>query len=231
MTVNEDMLLAYVDGALGAEDRRRVEEDLKAHPELRAYVERQRTLARALHDSLDEVLAAPIPKALTDMLAVPEKRGVPEGLSWRRIALWSGLPAAAALACGLVIGIMVHPEADIVSSHGGLVAQGRLDQALNRQLASAGGGEVGITFRDKAGRYCRTFTTTGSSPLAGVACHDAGEWHIAAIGATEAERGTYRQAASGMPDFLRSAVSSMISGEPLDAQAEQKARDSEWMTR
>lgn len=230
MTVNDEMLMAYVDGELDTEARKHVEEELARRPDLRAYVERQQALAKTLHDSLDAVLAAPVPQALTDALKASTRVSVSENVPWRRIALWSGLPAAAALACGLVIGVMMRPASDIVSSKGyGLVAQGSLGQALNQQLASAGQGEIGLTFKDKSGRYCRTFTTPGA--LTGVACHTGGSWRIAAVGKTEQEAGVYRQAASGMPDFLRNAVTSMMAGSPLDAQAEKKARDAGWMTR
>ncbi|MDE2183582.1 MAG: hypothetical protein KGJ78_11235 [Alphaproteobacteria bacterium] len=229
MTVNEELLMAYVDGELSVEEMRRIEAELAARPDLRAYVEKQQALTRSLHASFDEVLAAPIPKVLSEALA--PRRRLFENLSWRRTFLWSGLPAAAALACGILIGVAVHQGPDIVSTDGGLVARGQLGAALNSRLASAGGGEIGISFRNKAGQYCRTFTTSGGSPLAGLACHEDGTWRIAAIGNAPKETGEYRQAASGMPEFLRSAVGAMIAGEPLDAQAERKARDSAWTAR
>ena len=107
------------------------------------------------------------------------------------------------------------------------MAQGQLAGALDQQLAADAGSEVGISFRDKDGHYCRTFRTRQN--LAGVACHDNGAWQIAAAGKAAPEpNGAYQPAASAMPDFVRQAVTGMIAGEPLDAAAERKARTAGW---
>jgi Putative zinc-finger len=225
MTIPKETLMAYVDGELPPAERRAVEAELAADPELKSYVERHQLLSRTLHDSFDEVLRAPVPQALTDALA-PPMTGF--AIPWRRLLLWSGAPAAAALACGVVIGILFLNRAEIVSSGGVLVAHGGLADALTRQLTSeqTAQADIGISFRNKDGHYCRTFR---AQALAGVACREVGEWRIAAVGKVASEpSGAYQPAASGMPDFVRDAVTGMISGEPLDAAGERKARASGW---
>jgi hypothetical protein len=136
------------------------------------------------------------------------------------------------LALGVAIGTAVNPSTvgPIGNENGTLVAQGALAHALDTQLASAApaatGPQIGITFRATDGRICRTFTATG---MAGLACHGAGQWRVAALAATKDESiGAYRMAASGLPDTIREAAQQMIQGAPFDAAAERQARARDW---
>lgn len=238
MTVSKEMLMVYVDGELPSDDMRRIDEAIAADPALRAYVEEQQSLRRSLHDAFDPLLAAPVPDALLAATAARPSwrwriRQGWSGAGLRRALLWSGLPAGAALAAGLVLGLFLGgPGADIVSGPGGLTAQGNLAAALTHGLASepvrSAEAQIGISFKDKAGAYCRTFSLPGA---AGVACRRQGGWHIAALAQTQKETGAgaaYRPAASGMPDAVRSAVSGLIAGAPLDAAGERQARAAGW---
>jgi hypothetical protein len=234
MTLTSETLMAYIDGELADEEARRVEAEIAARPELKAYVEQQRVLARALHDSFDEVLHAPLPGALLNTVKRPSSRWrtlreTLASLTPRRTILWSGVPAAAALMLGVLIGMRFETGDDIVSVGGALTARGSLAQALSHELASQPATQVaiGISFRDKSGRYCRSFQTAST---AGVACNDAGSWRIAAVvhNVPEASAGAYQPAGSTMPDLVRNAVGNMIVGAPLDAAGERKARDAGW---
>jgi len=235
MSVPAETLMAYVDGELAPEEAHRIEARIAANPDLKAYVEQQLALRRGLHDSFEEIITAPLP---TNLLAAVSK---PPSLRWRmrralrvlatrRALIWSGIPAAAALACGVMIGVFIAApnSADIISAPGGLVARGALSAALTGQLAAR---PIGISFRDKSGRYCRTFETGGAASLAGVACHQDGAWHIAALAQTTKEEGAgaaYQLSGSAMPDAVRSAVRGMIFDAPLDAAGERKARAHGW---
>ena len=237
MTLSPETLSAFIDGELPFEEVRRVEAALKDRPDLRAYVEQQHALRMELGNALSPALNAPIPdRFLTAIAETP--------VSWRwRLAhafsretfVWSGLPAAAALACGLLIGVAIERDAGadmIAGAHGALIAHGALADALSNKLASeAGSGPaVGVSFRAKDGRYCRTFETTNT---AGVACHDARNWAVAALSAAPSEaggQGGYRPAASTMPDVIRKTVTDMIQGAPFDAVAERQARDRGWIS-
>lgn len=242
MSVRTETLMAYVDGELTPEEARGVEAEIAAKPELKAFVEQQEALRRGLHDSFDAVFDLPLPEA---MLAAAAQ---PPSLRWRlaqafkalvsrRVLIWSGIPAAAALACGVAVGVLITSPggANIVSMPGGLVARGALSATLSGTLSGrpvqTAEVQIGISFRDKTGRYCRTFQTGGASPLAGVACHQGGDWHIAALAVPAKEEGAgtaYHLAGSAMPDAVRSAVRGMISGSPLDATGEQNAMAHGW---
>lgn len=237
MNLSPETISAFIDGELSFDEARRVEADLQDRPELMAYVEQQHALRMELTDTLSPAIDGPIPdRFLTAIAQTP--------VSWRwrishalapRTLIWSGLPAAAALVCGLLIGVAIERNAGadmIAGAHGGLVAHGQLADALSNKLASeAGPGPaVGVSFRAKDGRYCRTFETANS---AGVACRGAQSWAIAALSATSVEadsQAAYRPAASAMPDLIRKAVTGMIEGAPFDAAAERQARDRGWLS-
>ena len=242
MTLSTETLMAYIDAELSDAEMRRVEAEIAAQPELQAYIEQQQMLRRGLHDAFDNMLAEPVPDRLLAAVAQPASwrwrlAGRLRELASRRTLIWSGIPAAAALSAGLVIGVMLGgpSEGNIVSGAGGLLAHGPLATALTHQLAAqptrTAAAKIGISFRDKSGRYCRSFETRGAAPVAGVACHAGGDWHIAALAQSQAETGAgaaYQPAGSAMPDAVRSAVAGLIAGAPLDAAAERAARDGGW---
>lgn len=244
MILTDEILMAYADCELSGEDLRRVEAALQARPDLMAMVEQQRALRRALEGALEASMQGEVPERL--LKAVME---TPVSRRWiwrqrlrqwrkrfanRRVALWTGLPAAAALACGVLIGIAVapHDALRIDAQSGATIAEGSLKHALDTQLASAQDANaavrIGISFKAKDGRYCRTFETGGAqSSLAGVACRGNEGWSVAALASAPAETGSYRMAGA-MPDPVRRAVAGLIAGEPLDAAGEKRARDAGW---
>lgn len=235
MTISDETLMAFVDGELSPEEMSRVEAALRQQPALEAKVEQQRALRRELHASFESIMNAPLPDALRQSVM-----NAPVSLQWRfghalrglfapRALIWTAVPAAA-LACGVVVGVMLDGGSSLMGTRGNaLVARGSLASALNQQLASTQTGQgpqIGISFRDKSGHYCRTFN---ASDLAGIACRDAGDWNIAAISQSPKEpSGAYATAGSAMPDLVRNAVQGMIAGSPLDAADEKQARDQGW---
>lgn len=242
MTITNETLMAYVDGGLSAEEIRTVEQEIARRPELKSYIERQLELRSALREAFTEVLDSPLPERLLAATAKPvswrwRMREAIRGLAARRILMLSGIPAAAALACGLLIGVLVSGPGgtDIVPADGNIVARGALAEALSQQLAAqsvqTASAKIGISFRDRTGHYCRTFET---AVAAGIACRQGGDWQIAALAKSESEAGgksAYRPAASGMPDFVRQAAAGMISGAPLNADEERAARNRDWEPR
>jgi len=241
MTLTEEQLIAYADGEVSGDDRRAIESELKTRPDLRLFVERQRALRQHFASDFAPSADEDIPDRL--LRAVAETpvsarwhwrqrfEAWTEILGGRRFVLRTAMPAGAALALGLAIGVFVTPQGSFRLDNGTMLAQGRLSTALDRQLASAQRTadpvRVGISFKSKDGRYCRTFT---QSALAGVACRETKGWAIAALAAAPAESGPYRMAAA-MPETVRRTVEDMIAGDPLDAAAEARARDAGWRAR
>ncbi len=147
-----------------------------------------------------------------------------------RLPQWAAL--AASVAIGLFVGVLLMrgPAAPYEETAGGLVARGKLDEALTSQLASAPAGagvRVGISFRDRGGDYCRTFHMHREAPVAGLACRSGEEWKLQVLAAATAQQGELRPAAA-MPMAVLHAVDAAIDGVPLDAAAESAARDAGW---
>lgn len=237
--LTDERLIAYADGEVSGEDARAIEAVLKTRPDLQAFVETQRALREHFGESFAPLMSEAVPDRLSHALtAAPMSprwrlKQWAQAVASRRFLLWSAIPAAAALACGLVIGVLAVPQGSfrIDRDTGVMVARGALSTALDQRLASSQDAtkniRVGLSFKAKDGRYCRTFD---ASAVAGVACHDQNGWAVAALASTPAESFPYRMAGA-MPDAVRHTVEKMIAGEPLDAAQEQRARYQKWQAR
>jgi hypothetical protein len=228
--MDREMLNAFVDGELPPQEMARIAALLETQPEMKAYVLKQEKLRAAL--KFEAVMQEPPPSRLVDAA-----RHTPVSWRWRlqnilgrHFVLRSVIPAGAALAVGLMIGVAGKSGEELILSHGRMLARGDLAQALDTRLASSGyGGEgprIGISFRDRAGRDCRTFIAAGQ---AGLACHRGGDWVVTTLVTQPPEAGgAYRMAGSEMPDAVRRAVEASIQGAPFDAIAEAQARANGW---
>lgn len=242
MEPTPETLNAFVDGELPSAEMQQIEALLKQRPELAAFVEQQLQLRRDLADGFAPVMAQAIPERLREMvLKAPVSPQYRVRTWWRGLnglgfLLRAGVPAAA-LACGVFIGVAVErgPSSSFQTTQGGqLIARGELADTLSNRLASAGmpenGPRIGISFRNHRGQDCRSFTVPGANAsIAGLACREGSDWAVAALAPISAETNTaYQQASADMPSVVRGAISSMIEGEVFDAAAEREARDGGW---
>ncbi|HEY7753615.1 MAG TPA: hypothetical protein VH856_07355 [Steroidobacteraceae bacterium] len=243
MKFSDEMLMAYADGELDLVTRAEIEGAMAADPEVRRAVERHRALAARVKSAYQGVMDEPVPARLASLAGGPVAAPVADLVAERsRRAARRAAPAAwafpqwAAMAASLALGIMVGvfvmrgPAAPFEETPAGIVARGELDAALTQQLAGSlgtGGPQVGISFRDRGGAYCRTFHVQHEAPLAGLACRSGSEWQVQVLAAARAREGGLQPAAA-MPMAVLQAVDAAIDGEPLDAEAEAKARDSGW---
>lgn len=228
---DEELFYAWLDGELEAEEAARVATRVAADPALKAAAERHRALATKLRDAFDPVMgdAGPPPRfGSAEVVDLASKRSAQQA---RRVAFgvpqWAAM--AATLAIGLLIGTLVPrgSSAPVDVQGGRIYAAAALDHALTTELASAPSGDtrIGLTFRDKSGTVCRSFTEPGAS---GLACRDGGRWQVRGLfAAPEGQSSDYRMAA-GMDPNLAALVDSTIAGEPLDAAAERAAKVKGW---
>ena len=157
-------------------------------------------------------------------------------------------PQFGAMAACLVLGVLVgtrvlapHPAAGgdtlalNVANDGAVTAQGALRAALEQNVAGTvldpnASVAVGLTFRNHAKQYCRTFTLLDTS--SGIACKQPDGWVVAnlerATSAPESAAGTYRTAASPFSPALLQAIDAMRDGDTLDAAAETAAKAKGW---
>jgi hypothetical protein len=225
----KEMLNAFIDGELEPKEMEHIAALLATRPDLDAWVRRQEALRVGMKNAFSDLLSTPPPERL-----VQAARTAPLSWRWRikRFATMRVLaPAGAMLALGLVIGVALQPPSEIVTRGGQVMAEGALANALNDRLTSDGyagaGQRIGISFRNRDGRDCRTFEAGTQS---GLACHGDKGWAIALLTArpNAESSGAYRMAGSEMPDAIRAAVTASIAGEPFDAAAERAARDRGW---
>lgn len=149
---------------------------------------------------------------------------------------WSAM--AASVAAGAVIAHLAlkSPEVSRIGTDGGqLLAQADLSEALSTQLANDQPTEapvqIGLSFKNKSGDTCRTFTVKETHVLGGLACREGDEWRVevlanAPAGAPGASG--YKPASGSMPAAVLSAIEQQIQGEPLDAAGEAAARAHGW---
>jgi hypothetical protein len=232
--IDDDTLMAYADGELDEIGRARVERGLAGDPALRARLEQQQTLRDRLGAFYGPTAAEEVPERframldtnVTDFAAARARRARP---------LWQNLAAlAATLVLGLAVGrtLLLPAPGPIGVENGTLVAQGPLARALDTQLASAQAPDaatrIGTSFAATDGRLCRTFD---SAAMAGIACRGEQGWQLIMAGAgSGAPQHDYRQAGSANP-LVAEAAQGLMAGEPFDAAAERRARDSGWRRR
>jgi anti-sigma factor ChrR (cupin superfamily) len=250
MTISEETLMAYVDGELDAAARASVEAAMQEDPEIRKRVARHRALRETMQGAFSAVLQEPVPERLLEAargqgtapnntvvnLSLAREAARKDSAAPRR---WQPAAMAASLLLGLGLGFLawhgsrgalIQPGAD-----GGFIAGATLAEALSRQLSEDRSTErvaiTGLSFRDKSGEYCRTFSLTGTDASSGLACREGTDWRIKALAQAPriaADSGNYRTAASEDSPVIRAAIEGSIDGEPLDHAGEIAARRAGW---
>ena len=229
MSFDPAMVAAFVDGELDDLTARRIEREAENDADLAAEIARHRALKARLEAHFAPVAEDTVPERLRALLVEPK---LDTSLAARREAKrarfapihWGAI--AASLVLGLAIGFKPWvPAADVSHADGTLVASGTLASALDTQLASNQTSDadvrIGLTFRDKQGRTCRSFE---GRALSGIGCRDQGRWALERTMTGQAGSG-YRQASSGA---LAAEVANMMAGDALDAAAERAALKKGW---
>lgn len=237
MNIEDEELMAYVDGELDAAGRARVEGALAADSALAARLRQQQSLKSRLAAHFDPVLEEPVPQALLEASAPKRAARQPRTRRDWRWQEWSAM--AATLVLGVLLGPFVMRSSQplpFVSANGRVVAIRDLENALYRQssgAAAADGGRIaiGLSFRASNGSYCRTFAINPGP--AGLACREWGEWVVEVLARNpRARQGaggeTYKLAGTTFPEVIRQAVETRIDGEALTADEEAALAARNW---
>jgi hypothetical protein len=233
MTIEDAKLMAYADGELSPEERAEIERAAATDASVRARIAAHRKLSAGISNAYAEVLEESLPASLRDAPYGQARQVQVVDIAARRASRphWSAREwgaMAASLIAGVLVsyGVMIAQAPPIAVTAEGMGARGALERALETQLASdqAGAVRIGLTFRSKDGGYCRTFDLTRRG-TSGLACRADDGWNVALTAATPPQ-GDVRMA--GGDEYILSSVDRMIQGEPLDADAEVRARDGGW---
>ena len=251
--LNDETLMAYVDGELDAATASEVEAALVDNPAARETVAMFRESARLAQDAfaapMDQDVPAHLLAPFEDTAADPAPSAEVVDFAARRAARPAGpvqrfaLPLAASIA--LAVGIAggwtlssqtVTPE-DPGMLLGGISTESRLHAALEStpsgQALAWDGGAITplLTFRDTDGRFCREFQSTGSAGgqgSIGIACRGDGQWQGQfAIAAQTSGQGDIVPASGGV-ESLETFVDELMADIPLDAEAEAAALAAGW---
>lgn len=251
MSYSDETLMAFADGELDEATRRELEQAMLQDPVLAARVRQHQQLRSGVFDAFAGTLDEAVPQRLQAAARTskvvhlnkvrplrtappPAPPAAPEKRSWSWPE-WGAL--AAALVMGVIAGGLGTQElggaqqfASFDAKAGALTAEGRLDEALSQQLASAGADadyvRLGVSFVARDGSYCRSFMLPRT---AGLACRSGGQWQIPVMAdSAQGTAGTYRQASNAMPAAVLDAIDERIAGKPLDANAEKVAQIKGW---
>lgn len=243
MNWSDETLMLFVDGELDAAQCAQVEGALLADAALRQRVAELKLQRARLAAAFATVLAEPVPGRLASLLqAAPVAAAPVIDLAERRAerarrrhlpswAQWGGMAASVLL--GVLLGTQFERNAAdpaIGLQQGRWLAGGLIERALSGQLASEpiAGAPVAVhlSFVDKGGHYCRTFST---SAMAGLACREGEQWAVQNLTAVEAQpQGPVRQAATALPRAVLDAVDQRMADGALDGAGERTARERGW---
>ena len=205
--LDEETLMAYVDGELDPPRAAEVEALLAEDAEARATVQMFRDSAAALRGAFDPILREPVPERLLAAVNAPPT-GKVHDIRLARRGAWSRFLPQTAWAQAAAVALLVGTGA------GYLTAQWRssaleptvwvvnADPLLNEALDTTASGatfarqdsdaRIGreilplLTFRDGRGRYCREFESSfvvaeDRQISYGVACREQGAWQTQAL--------------------------------------------------
>jgi surface antigen len=205
--LDEETLMAYVDGELDPRRAAEVEALLAEDAEARATAQMFRDSAALVRGAFDPILREPVPERLLAAVNAPATGKVRDIRSARRGTPSRFLPQTA-WARAAAVALLVGAGAGYLTAQwqsGALEPSARVataDPLLNEALETTASGalfarrerEGGIerdimpllTFRDANDRYCREFESTlkgpdGQQVSYGVACRERGVWQPQAL--------------------------------------------------
>jgi hypothetical protein len=233
---------AYLDGELADGARARIDAAVAADPGLAERLARDLRLQARVRDAFSDALDEPVPAHLQAMLAAapassldaPNVVAFPQRDADRRVPpAWLGYAAAAVLAVVAIGGAWQRMQSPVRIRDGELVASGTLAKGLDTVLASAPDAasavSIGLTFRARDGRVCRSFSYRDDGALSGLACRADGAWQLSALEPiVVADDGEWRQASSAMTPAVQAAVDAALVNDVFDAEAERAAREAGW---
>ncbi|WP_143742930.1 anti-sigma factor [Maricaulis sp. W15] len=242
MMIDDETLIAFLDGELDEAEMERIAVAIDADPALTDRLERLQLSDQAVRETYQPIAEEAVPDHLIAAVRQADRDTAPDSetvLPFQRPTgdrpsrpAWQ---AYGAIAASLVIGVLIGSRfgltepAPLHFEGDRLMAGGVLATALDRQASGAvgeGDTHVQLSFATDAGGYCRAFQQGGT---AGLACREDGRWVVELTAPVPAgSNGPIRTASTALPTILLEAVDARIAGETLDAEAEAAAIENGW---
>ncbi|GAB4149253.1 MAG: anti-sigma factor [Sphingomonadales bacterium] len=235
--IEDELLVAYVDGALDAATHQRLAAREAVDADFRARAEAYRALRQQLRQAFDPVLDEPVPDRLRQAALADDKV-----IAFRPAKAWltQWAKPAMAMAASLVVGLYLGGQwygsggGPFKVRDTGLYAGDALAASLNSRLSGQAGDGDGaailLSFRSAENDYCRVFQLDQAS-LAGLACMEGAAWHIASVQTAALagdNAGMQPAGAEALPPALRASIAARIAGDALGLEEEKAARAAGW---
>lgn len=245
---DDELLGAYMDGELPADEAAALEQRLAEDTELQARLDGLLATNKATRQLFAEIDAQPMPEAVLNMLQQnPAKADNVVAIPKLDIARIWNLPVALAASVALVVGFLMfdmarQASAPITSMQ--VISANSIDfeSALHHMLEEKGSGQVidlgfdetgeaVLSFVDASGRYCRQLRVAGAESAAhAVVCRGNSAWQVEALAIADiAPDGQFQTANTEVPVDIISAVDTLIGdADPLGATEETQAISNSW---
>ena len=229
----DEILMAYADGALGPEEAAAVEATLALDPEAAATAARFRASGALVRAAFDETLTEPVPLVLERQVRAAARaaeaarhRLVHRRRSRRELVL----AASVALLLGLGGGAWLARRGGDGTLPGLAAALATKPSGVRAVLPDGGTLAPIATFRDREGRWCRTFTQiVDSQPGEGAACRDADNgWRLVFLVSDQPTDGRDYAPAGAEPSLAESLRDQLQTGDPLNEAQERDLIDRDW---
>ncbi|NBB93439.1 MAG: hypothetical protein GVY32_09765 [Gammaproteobacteria bacterium] len=255
--VTDQMISAYLDGALDEGEARMVERAAEDDPRLARRLAQMVRNDRMLRRHFQSLAREPVPEAINALLEPSPEIARPW---WRKLATsasgWAALPAplqmAGAVAALAVVGIGVWTFLEqglgpSAGRHDSVVARalpstnadlsGLLDRQASGEAVAFGDGALAIvdmSFEHAQGRYCRQYRVApgAESPsFAAVACRFDGNWHevlVERIDAAIGESGHFHAASGPGSALIDGYILEHMSGDVIVGDSEASLIREDW---
>jgi len=219
MTVDDETLGAFLDGALDTEARAQVTAQLARDPALAVRLAELQALNTQI---AADFAAIPIPPVLTQTRAAPYRLAA--------MALAAGL---AGVALGLFGAPMLQGQRLLAHVDGDLRARGPLAAALDRAPSGVAKGSVEIVYTVSAadGAWCRAFHVSSRPAQDGAACRDERGWRILVVTTAPPSIAGYGPAEGEEPTAVAATIEALQAGAPLGRGEEGRLIASRWSSR
>ena len=207
MTYSDEQLSAFLDGELSRPEMEAIRNALAEDESLGDRLAELSAVDLVVRNTYTAIDEKPLPRGIHDLLATTrEAHGNVTSLPLaQRLKRGAGrhlaLAASLVLAVGVALGTLLNRSGD---ENGWQSISAVLDSRPSGTAVRLDSGESitpRLTFRDRAGNYCRLFDkTSGDRAAQSLACRQAGEWQLAATVYSEpGSDDLYRPAAGGSP--------------------------------
>ena len=248
---DDELLSAYIDGALPETDADKLTERLAREPALQKRLELLQSgdeTTRRLFARIDE---QPMPQAVLDLLQSNDEAETtaaannvvafrPRG--WQRFATAPvAIAASVALAAGFLVSRLVDQAPDNAAAAALYAQTIPADSAVHRmleenrsaeavQFADGSEGQVILSFADLSGDWCRQLAIGNTAgTVEALACRRDGQWRTEIVSFSATAGSTYQQASGGPSVALSAAIDRLIGdSQPVDKQEEYRLIQEKW---